>query len=98
MGLDLAAIRDKRTNLNAQEIGDDQKRAQDWKRNNHPNPGVPERNPVFDVAVVADMVKTGVTKLTNMQCSDGGWGWVNGYGEYSSAHTTPVVVHGLQIA
>ena len=32
MGLDLAAIREKRTNLNAQEIGDDRERAEEWKR------------------------------------------------------------------
>src|SRR5688572_3400610 len=44
------------------------------------------------------MVKEGVTKLTNMQCSDGGWGWFSGFGEHSSPHTTAVVVHGLQIA
>ena len=30
MGLDLKDIQEKRTNLNAQEIGDDQKRAADW--------------------------------------------------------------------
>jgi hypothetical protein len=41
MKLDLKAIRDKRTNLNAQELGDAAKRAEGWKRY--------ERNPVFDV-------------------------------------------------
>ena len=38
----------------------------------------------------------GVTALTNMQCSDGGWGWFSGFGERSWPHTTAVVVHGLQ--
>jgi uncharacterized protein YfaS (alpha-2-macroglobulin family) len=90
MGLDLKSIRDKRTNLNAQQIGNDRERAADWRRGN--------RDAVFDEAVVADMVKQGVTKLTNMQCSDGGWGWFSGWGEHSDAHTTAVVVHGLQIA
>ena len=90
MGLDLKSIRDKRTNLNAQQIGDDRQRAADWQRGN--------RNAVFDEAVVAEMVKQGVTKLTNMQCSDGGWGWFSGWGEHSDVHTTAVVVHGLQIA
>ena len=98
MGVDLKTIRDKRTNLNAQEIGDDKQRANDWKRNNPPNPNVTERNPVFDEAVVNAMVKEGVTKLTNMQLSDGGWGWFSGFGEHSSPHTTAVVVHGLQLA
>ncbi len=40
MNLDLESIRQKRTNLNAQEIGDDLERAKQWKRF--------DRNPVFD--------------------------------------------------
>ncbi len=90
MGLNLEEIQKKRTNLNAQEIGDDQERGEDWKRY--------ERNPVFDEDEVRRMVKDGVNRLTEMQLSDGGWGWFSGYGEYPSAHTTAVVVHGLQIA
>jgi uncharacterized protein YfaS (alpha-2-macroglobulin family) len=90
MKLDLAAIRAKRTNLNAQEIGDDAARAAQWQRFGH--------NPVFDPAEVQNMVKEGVTKLTAMQLSDGGWGWFSGYGEQSYPHTTAVVVHGLQVA
>jgi uncharacterized protein YfaS (alpha-2-macroglobulin family) len=89
-GLDLKQIRDKRTNLNAQEIGDDRKRAAQWKRFDH--------SPVFDDAEVARMVKAGIERLTDMQCSDGGWGWFSGYGEHSYPHTTAYVVHGLQIA
>lgn len=90
MQLDLAAIQEKRTNLNAQEIGDDKERAKGWKRL--------DRNPVFDVAEVQSMVKDGLEKLTSMQLSDGGWGWFSGFGEHSTPHTTAVVVHGLQIA
>lgn len=90
MGLDLKAIQAKRTNLNAQEIGDDRERAKGWKRF--------ERNPVFDEAEVQSMVKEGVRRLTEMQLSDGGWGWFSGWGEHSSPHTTAVVVHGLQTA
>lgn len=90
MKLDLKAIQDKRTNLNAQEIGDDKARAAQWKHG--------DRNPVFDAAEVQNMVKAGVTKLMAMQISDGGWGWFSGTGEYSSRHTTAVVVHGLQVA
>lgn len=90
MGLDLKAIKDKRTNLNAQEIGDDVERAKGWKRF--------DRNPVFDEAEVTAMVKSGLERLTEMQCSDGGWGWFSGWGEHSWPHTTAVVVHGLQIA
>jgi uncharacterized protein YfaS (alpha-2-macroglobulin family) len=90
MKLDLKAIRDKRTNLNAAELGDDKERAKGWKRF--------ERNPVFDPDEVKKMTQAGVTALTNMQCSDGGWGWFSGWGEHSWPHTTAVVVHGLQIA
>jgi len=90
MGLDLAVIREKRSNLNSQEIGDDRQRARQWLRYG--------RNPVFDEEKVADMVRAGVKRLANMQLSDGGWGWFSGYGERSYPHTTAYVVHGLQIA
>lgn len=90
MGLSLKAIKEKRTNLNAQEIGDDRKRAEQWKRW--------DRNPVFDEDTVDEMVKKGLRALTEMQLSDGGWGWFSGWGEHSYPHTTAYVVHGLQIA
>lgn len=90
MQLDLKAIQEKRTNLNAQEIGDDAERAKQWKRY--------DRNPVFDQQEVQSMVKEGIQRLTDMQCSDGGWGWFSGWGEHSYPHTTSYVVHGLQIA
>lgn len=90
MDLDLQAIADKRTNLNPQELGDDRERAERWKQF--------DRNPVFDVAEVERMTKAGVNRLTEMQLSDGGWGWFSGSYERSSAHTTAIVVHGLQIA
>ncbi|MGE0374512.1 MAG: alpha-2-macroglobulin, partial [Planctomycetaceae bacterium] len=90
LGLDLKVIEEKRTNLNAQEIGDPEERAKQWKRY--------KRNPVFDEAEVELMVKTGVRDLTAMQLADGGWGWFSGFGEHSYPHTTAVVVHGLQIA
>ena len=90
MNLDLEAIRLKRTNLNAQEIGDGRERAKQWKRF--------DSNPVFDEAEVERMVKEGVKRLTDMQNSDGGWGWFSGIHERSWPHTTAVVVHGLQVA
>ncbi len=90
MDLNLAQIRDKRTNLNAQEIGDDQQRATQWKRF--------DRNPVFDEEELDRMVKEGIKRLTNMQNPDGGWGWFSGRQGRSFPHTTAVVVHGLQIA
>ena len=90
MKLDLKEIEKKRTNLNAQEIGDDKERAKGWKRFDH--------NPVFDEEEVKSMATAGLQKLAAMQLSDGGWGWFSGYGEQSYPHTTAVVVHGLQIA
>ncbi len=101
MKLDLADIQKKRTNLNAQEIGDDAQRAKDWGHHGDYVSTMDRReyaNPVFDKEEVIKMVREGVTKLSNMQLSDGGWGWFSGYGEQSWPHTTAVVVHGLQIA
>jgi uncharacterized protein YfaS (alpha-2-macroglobulin family) len=90
MGLDLAAIKAKRTHLNAQELGADTQRAAQWRRYDH--------NPVFDQQTVDEMTRAGVQRLADMQLSDGGWGWFSGYGEKSYPHTTAYVVHGLQIA
>src|SRR4029077_980594 len=90
MNVDLKAIQEKRSNLNAQEIGDDKERAKGWKRF--------DRNPVFDEEEVKKMVQAGIDRLASMQCSDGGWGWFSGWGERSYPHTTAVVVHGLQRA
>jgi alpha-2-macroglobulin len=100
MGLNLKEIREKRTNLNAQEIGDDVKRAADWSTTGGYMSRVTGKvhEPVFDEAVLHDMVKDGISALASMQCSDGGWGWFSGWGEHSWPHTTAYVVHGLQIA
>ena len=90
MGISLEDIREKRTNLNAQEIGDDRERAKQWQRW--------DIDPVFDEAKVAEMVREGVQRLSSMQNSDGGWGWFSGFGERSYPHTTVVVVRGLLVA
>lgn len=90
MNLNLRAIREKRVNLNPQELGDAAARAQGWKRYDH--------NPVFDEEELRRMVKEGVQRLTEMQLGDGGWGWFSGWGERSWPHTTAYVVHGLQLA
>jgi uncharacterized protein YfaS (alpha-2-macroglobulin family) len=90
LGVDLKAIHAKRTNLNAQELGDARDRARKWQGYEH--------NPVFDADEVARMARAGLQRLTDMQLSDGGWGWFSGFGEHSWAHTTALVVHGLQIA
>jgi alpha-2-macroglobulin len=90
MGLDLAAIQKKRTNLNSQEIGDDAERATQWKRFDH--------NPIFDEGEMNQMIRQGLQRLTNMQLSDGGWGWFSGWGEQSMPHTTAWVVQGFLTA
>ncbi|HEY3319939.1 MAG TPA: MG2 domain-containing protein [Planctomycetota bacterium] len=104
MNVNLKDIQQKITNLNAQEIGDDVKRAQQGPgmlpAATGPGcpPGTKPRNPVFDENEVANMARAGVDRLAGMQCGDGGWGWFSGWGEYSFPHTTAYVVHGLQIA
>ncbi len=90
LGVDLKSIKDKHTNLNAQQLGDARDRAK-------PKAGYPH-NAVFDQAEVNKMATAGIERLTNMQLSDGGWGWFSGFGEHASPHTTALVVHGLQIA
>lgn len=96
MGVDLQAIRDKQTNLNPQELGDAKERAEQWQLEKQKR-GM-ESNPVFDEAELDKVVKAGVNRLTEMQLSDGGWGWFSGFGEHSSPHTTATVVRGLLVA
>lgn len=90
MEVDLAAVRNKRVNLNPQEVGDPQERGAQWKQW--------QSNPVWDEGEVAEMVRVGVQRLREMQNEDGGWGWFSAYGEHSYPHTTAVVVNGLLIA
>ncbi|TWU00003.1 MG2 domain protein [Botrimarina colliarenosi] len=64
-----------------------------------PRVGPPGRpDPVFDADELERLVKAGVQRLTEMQLTDGGWGWFSGWGEHSSPHTTAVVVRGLGVA
>ncbi len=90
MDVNLEDVRNKRANLNPQEIGDDKQRMAQWKRW--------QRNPVFNEKEVNKMTRAGIKRLREMQLSDGGWGWFSGYGEHSYPHTTAVVVHGLIVA
>ncbi len=98
MGIDLKQVRDKRVNLNAQEIGDAKKRAEQAGAAATPRRstglGTPRPQPVFDENEVKKMARAGLTKLKSMQAQDGGWGWFPG-GRESSAHMTALVVHGL---
>ncbi|HQH26940.1 MAG TPA: alpha-2-macroglobulin family protein, partial [Oligoflexia bacterium] len=90
MKLDLEAVGKLRTNLNAQERGDPAQRKAQWQRY--------AEEPVFDTRKAQAMAKAGLERLGAMQLADGGWGWFSGTGERSSAHTTALVVRGLQTA
>ncbi len=90
LGINLAEVKAKRTNLNPQELGNAAGRAAQWKQW--------QNNPVFDADEMTKMVAAGADRLMSMQNSDGGWGWFSGYGESSYPHTTAVVVHGLLVA
>ncbi|MDR1485345.1 MAG: alpha-2-macroglobulin [Planctomycetaceae bacterium] len=94
MNIDLAKLEKAHANLNAQELGENRKPA----IANEFSLRKKNRNPVYNVDEVRAMVNEGVTKLTQMQCSDGGWGWFGGNYERSSAHLTALVLHGLLIA
>ena len=76
MKLDLKDIEKKRTNLNAQEIGDDTERAKGWKRF-HAQPGLRRGRSA------ATWPRPACSALAGMQLSDGGWGWFSGFGEHS---------------
>jgi hypothetical protein len=97
IGVSLEDVREKRTNLNTQELGEPDERAGQWKKKDRRRgeSGWVDRNPVWSTAEVDRMVGRGVRKLTNMQNSDGGWGWFSGWGSRSYPHTTAVVVDGL---
>ncbi len=94
-GINLTGLAEKQVNLNAQELGDSQKRSEQWKQKGRKQE---ELNPVFDEKKVRDMIRAGVERLQQMQCEDGGWGWFSGYGEHSTPHLTAQVVHGLLLA
>lgn len=94
LGVDLKTIREKRTNLNAQEIGDAKERSARWQQRDHERK---LREAVFDEDEVMKMARSGLNKLESMRNDDGGWGWFPG-GRDSSAHITAVVVHGLKVA
>lgn len=91
-GHDLAAIKNKKVNLNPQQLGDPKERAAQWK------PDHPNWNPVWDEAEVAKMESAGIAKLRDQQNPDGGWGWFSAFGHQSYPHTTAVVMHGLLLA
>ncbi|MHC4089261.1 MAG: alpha-2-macroglobulin family protein [Planctomycetota bacterium] len=51
------------------------------------------RNPVFNDAVMNDMIQAGLQRLAELQRSDGGWGWWSG--GVSNPYMTAYVVYGL---
>ncbi|MCR5164280.1 MAG: alpha-2-macroglobulin, partial [Thermoguttaceae bacterium] len=93
-GVDLEEISEQTNNLNAQEIGDPKKRAEQWKKLHRDR----SSDPVFNEEKFHEILSVGVDRLVNMQCSDGGWGWFSGSGEHSTPHLTALVTRGLLLA
>lgn len=89
--VDLKQVKEKLTNLNAQEIGKPEERAKRWIAKDS------KKVPVFDEDEVKKMARTGLARLESMRSPDGGWGWFPG-GNESSPHITAVVLHGLKSA
>ncbi|MDO5554862.1 MAG: alpha-2-macroglobulin family protein [Planctomycetia bacterium] len=94
LGIDMRALAEARANLNAQELGDPATRREQWKNQSRTD----DHNPIYDDAEINLMIQTGLEKLKNMQCADGGWGWFSGYGERSTPHLTALVLRGLALA
>ena len=94
LGVDLKQVRDKRVNLNVQEIGKADERSKRWQGKDRD--GDP-KEAVFDEDKVLKMARAGVNRLEAMRNADGGWGWFPG-GRESSVHITAQVVHGLILA
>ncbi|MCR9297024.1 MAG: alpha-2-macroglobulin, partial [bacterium] len=87
MQIDLQALANQRSNLNAQELGSPEERRAQWGS-----------NPIYDPDKLDDMIRSGLQKLSEMQNSDGGWGWFSGVQSRSSAHITALIVRGLVLA
>jgi hypothetical protein len=90
LGINLAEVKAKRTNLNPQELGNSRVRAAQWQ--------AWKENPVFDELELDERIRKGVEKLAAMQNADGAWSWFPGYREFSDPHATAVIVHGLVLA
>jgi hypothetical protein len=86
MGVDLAKVKDKLTNLNPQEIGDAKARAAQWRKT--------AANPVFDSSAIDKLIANGLRDLYGMQKRDGGFPWHPRDTE-SDVHATALVVHGM---
>ncbi len=87
-GFDLKTIREKSTNLNAQELGSADE--QGGRRQQG------QGSAVFDEEKLNRKVEQGVRRLYDMARGDDGWGWFSRYGEPSDPYMTAYVVHGLQ--
>jgi len=82
LGIDLAAVRRKLEEQGGPAAG-----------------AVPDRfrgNPVFNDALMNDMIRVGLQRLGELQNADGGWGWWGGGS--SNPYMTAYVVYGLSEA
>jgi len=88
LGIDLASLKEKQTNLNPQELGAPEMRASQWQAS--------DETAVFDEMTVAQMARRGLARILDMQQPDRGWGWFAGSSGGSDPHMTAYVVHDLQ--
>lgn len=94
MDLNLADIQEKKTNLNAQELGDpEERRVERWSKNRRSD----AKNPVWDPEEVTKMSNEGIQRLLSFQREDGGWSWFPG-ADRANPHMTAIIVHGLKVA
>lgn len=90
LGLDLERQGKTHSNLNTQELGKSEKQIQQLRSF--------ESNPVYCEEALETMIETGLRRLGEMQCSDGGWRWFPDDELESTAYLTAHVVHGLRQA
>ena len=88
LGVRLEDLAGQNANLNAQQLGSAEERLEARFA----------KNPIYDSKTLEKQIRAGLKKLSKMQCSDGGWGWFSGRGEYSTPYLTALVTRGLILA
>ncbi len=87
-GVTLEGLAKAHRDLDAQHKGG----AADSKRNEREHRQL-DRNPIYDSALLADIIDRGMTRIRKMQHGDGGWGWWAD--DESSVYMTSLVLAGL---
>jgi hypothetical protein len=87
-GVKLEDLAKAHRDLNAQHLGG----AADKERNEREHK-LYDRNPIYDTALLNDIIDEGLTRIRKMQHSDGGWGWWAD--DTSSVYMTSLVLASL---